>query len=216
MKITINDNPIDRSFSDKMHLGDVLNIIQSDMVSSQDVITTIHINGQELQAGQLTEWQDRFLCEFKSINIEIMAKTLFASSGLRIMAGHLEESEALRNQVVDALAQGQSQKAMQLLSDYLQLWDMVQKTLISACHLMDVDLENTDFEIEGIKVSEVIARLTEQLEQIKMTLEAGDSVMLGDIMDYEFGEICEGWCVVMHQLSDQFEQRDDSSHSDFE
>jgi hypothetical protein len=57
-------------------------------------------------------------------------------------------------------------------------------------------------------VAEQITLLSEQLGQLKGALEAGDLVLLGDILDYEFGPITESWQEMLEQLADRFEHHE--------
>lgn len=51
-------------------------------------------------------------------------------------------------------------------------------------------------------VAEQANQLTEQLQELKSALEAGDMVLVGDILDYEFGDITENWCNMLNGLAD--------------
>ena len=135
-----------------------------------------------------------------------------ACTGLRLIAKELESKSKLRDQIVSDLAQGQVAEAMQKLTDYLQIWNMVQKNLGSAARLLDIELDS--FEIydcsdpqtpQVLTVGERVKQLIEQLDQVKSAIEAGDLVLMGDIMDYEFPALTETWRDMLEQLADQFE-----------
>ena len=51
-------------------------------------------------------------------------------------------------------------------------------------------------------MTERIAQLTEQLSQVKSALEAGDYILLGDILDYEFPDLTDVWHDMFIQLAD--------------
>ena len=77
--------------------------------------------------------------------------------------------------------------------------------------MMEIELESLEvFDQENnggpkaVPVIERVGQLTEQLEQIRGALEAGDLVLLGDILDYEFGDLTRQWEDMLKQLAAQF------------
>ena len=102
-----------------------------------------------------------------------------------------------------------------MLPGYLQTWDAVQQNLSSAARLMDVEIDSlvvfdnsNPSSPQERSVSEHIGLLAEQLGQVKSALEAGDLVLLGDILDYEFSDLTDTWHNMLLQLAAQFNPRE--------
>ncbi len=145
----------------------------------------------------------------------LSCKLSVAAPGLRTIHEHLAQSAGQREDIVEGVQQGQAQEAMEALGDYLQVWNAVQATLASACRLMNIKPEDLElFESSVVQnpqlksFSSYLDELTNQLTEVKNALEAGDLVMLGDILDYEFGDLTEVWQHLLLQIAEQFDPQE--------
>ena len=215
MKLQINGQKIERTTAENATLSEVLQSVQDDYVSDSEVITTIFVDGEHLTPEQLSNWKDRSIEDFDEANVEVMSRNMFAANGLRVAATQLQQTAAQREEVVELIQQGNSQQAMLKLGDYLAVWNTVHQTLGCASRLMNIELE--DLEIfdqsatdtpQGQAVMEHVNNLSGQLEEIKSALEAGDLVLLGDILDYEFGELTDIWQNMFIGLANQFDPQE--------
>ena len=101
---------------------------------------------------------------------------------------------------------------MDLLPGYLQIWDAAQQTLGSVSRMMEIDLPDMELPDPAqheatICAMEKIDLLTEQLTQIKSALEAQDLVLLGDILEYEFGPLTDDWQNMLNSLAEKFDEQ---------
>lgn len=213
MKFVLNDQEVTDTVPENVTLGAALTAVQERHIGEDEVISTILIDDEPLTADLLSEWKNRPVEEFGTVHIEAPKRKLLASQGLRLLSQGLFESKEQREEIVDHLCQGRHSQAMEMLTGYLNLWDSVQQSLGSAARLIEVDLDTLEIEEssdtnELQKVADRIHQLTEQLKQLQEALEAQDLVLLGDILEYEFGPLAEAWRQMLEQLADRFETED--------
>ena len=213
MKLLLNGRVLDHIQPESETLGAVLCAIQNQHLSENQVISTIHVDGESLTAELLAEWKNRSVADFDEAHIVAIKRNLLAAQGLRILIDGLAESKNDRDQIVDHLCQGRSSQALPLLNGYLQIWNGVQQSLSSAGRLLEVDFETIEIyfpdsesgEPKVGSLKDVLDSLTNNLKEIKSALEARDLVLLGDILEYEFGPLTENWQDMLTQLADRFE-----------
>ncbi len=210
MKLLLNDKEVTETVPENASLGAALMVVQEQHIGQDEVISTILIDDEPLTADLLAEWKNRPVEEFDSVHIEAPKRNLLASQGLRLLSEGLSESNEQREEIVDHICQGRHTQAMNMLTGYLNLWDSIQQSLGSAARLIEVDLDSLEvYESAGndvaMRVADRIHQLTEQLKQLQDALEAQDLVLLGDILEYEFGPLTDDWQHMLEQLADRFE-----------
>ena len=212
MKLLLNDREVTDAVPENASLGVALMAVQERHIAEDEVISTIMVDDEPLTADLLAEWKNRPVEEFGSVQIEAPKRNLLASQGLRLLSQGLSESNEQRQEIVDHICQARHAQAMDLLTGYLSLWDSIQQSLGSAARLIEVDLDSLEiFESSGNdkvkRVADRIHQLSEQLKQLQDALEAQDLVLLGDILEYEFGPLTEDWQQMLEQLADRFENQ---------
>ena len=105
--------------------------------------------------------------------------------------GLLEETDQQREQVVEWLTQGEGQRANEGLVGCFQNWSRIHTAIIQSIAMLDLDVETLQVNGEGIDT--VLAEITNQLQQIKEVLLAGDQVLLADLLQYEFEQATNRW-----------------------
>jgi len=213
MKLLVNGQEM--SMEEGITFGRALQAIEGRHVGDQEVISVILVDDEPLTPERLYLWKDRGVEEFQQVRVETKSRSSFAAEGLRLISQVLSESATQRDEIVEHLGQGRSERALKMLPEYLQVWNAVQQNLGSAVRLMDLEIESLEvFDRQGSgtpgtwPVSEAVDKLSEHLGQVKSALEAGDLVLLGDILDYEFSDLSEEWQDMLRQLADQFEPQE--------
>jgi hypothetical protein len=207
MKLLLNGQKLPEILPEQTALGAALRTIQDEQVPSDEVIARIFIDGEPLSADQLLRWKDRPLKDFQETRIEAQPKTAYAGSCLRTLADALEQSGDVRNQISDMLCKGRGGEAMKVLQEYVGLWLGIQQSLHSAARILDINLDTIEiYNSDAPKgVIDYINGLAGQLTEIKNALQAGDMILVGDILDYEFGSITADWHNLLRQLADRFD-----------
>jgi hypothetical protein len=209
MKLLLNGRELPDILPEQTALGAALRTIQDEQVPSDEVIARILVDGEPLSADQLLRWKDRPLKDFQETRIEARPKAAYAGGCLRTLADALEQSGDIRNQISDLLCKGRGGEAMKILQEYIGLWLGIQQSLHSAAHLLEINLDAVEIFTTGgdtpRPVIDYINALAGQLSEIKNALQAGDMILVGDILDYEFGAITADWQTLLRQLADRFD-----------
>ncbi len=209
MEVYINSEPIEVGIDPEDTLAEVLGMIQSNFIEQGDIVTGILIDGRVVDPDILAEIKVKPSNEFEEVNLSVRPANKFAAEGLMTISVHLDNSIGLRKEVVDLLQQGSSQEAMVKLNEYVTFWAGLQSTLGSACRLVGVDISAMEVYDadgnDGQMVMDFVNSLSEQLVELKSALEAGDLVLLGDILEYEFGDLTDSWRDILQKLALQFD-----------
>lgn len=211
MRILLNDRELPGLAVDGATLGKALTTLEANHIGCDEVIASILIDGEPLTAERLSDWTDRPVDDFGEAKVESDTRNGLASKALRVVAAGLAQSQADRDQIVEHICQGRTDQAMKKLTGYLDVWSGVHKNLACACRLMGMEEDalvlpaQAAAESSGSDIQSRLAQLTEHLGQIKSALQNGDLVLLGDILDYEFGEMTDQWVSLLEQVADSFE-----------
>ncbi len=205
MQIKINETEI-KCDTDEKNLLDILNQLQQEYISDNEVLIAIELDGQDLDSDSLSRCKYQPANDFKSIHIHCQSRQSYASYGLNVMADRILASDYQRQQAAELLQQGNTTAAMEKMIEYLAIWSTMQETLASACRLMNVDF--AQLEIAGIEgcLADHTAELMDKLSEIKTALQSGDLVLLGDVMEYEFPEIAKQWQNILETLAKYFQK----------
>ena len=212
MKLLLNGEQLQRTMTAEATLAATLLAVQEEDLADEAVISEIWVDDEPLTAQRLAELRDQPISSFGEARIEAPSRKELAINGLRELSQQLAASADQREQLVEAICQGRSAEAMEKLGDYLNVWNGCQATIGSACRLLAIQLDQPT---EGAQadqrvqpIMEQLGRLGQQLAELRSALQAGDLVLIGDILDYEFGDITDDWCTVLEQFADQIEQND--------
>lgn len=215
MKLLINGQEIEASPPQDSSFSVALQFIQDNFIPEGDVITKILVDGEVLIPQRLNDWKELPMGDFEETNVFTESCKSFSAKGLRIISEELIKSDNDRKQLIEKIGQGHSEEAMTLLTDYLNVWNTVQLTLGSACRLMRLKIESLDIyeSLQAVSpksrpLTDYFEQISQQLEAIKSALEAGDLVLISDVLDYEFGDITDTWHTMLLQLADQFDPKD--------
>ncbi|KPK72617.1 MAG: hypothetical protein AMJ79_15600 [Phycisphaerae bacterium SM23_30] len=216
MKLLLNGQELEQMEPVPTTLGVALVTVQEKHIAGDQTIATVYIDGEPLTAERLAEWKDRPVDDFQEAHIQSLKRNILAAQGLRLVADDLGESRNQREQIVDHLCRGRSTEAMKMLNGYLQVWNTVQQTLAGAGRLLEIELDTLEVSLPAEDpdqrqirpLADLFNHLTEQLKELKSSLEAQDLVLLGDILEYEFGPLTENWHRMLNQVADTFEKQD--------
>ena len=195
MKVLLNDRELNLSFGADASLGEVLADVQDNDIMDNQVLAGIWIDGEELTSESLSVLGGRCVREFGEARIEAPTREEMALHGICTLIDSLNASIGVRDKLVDDICQGRAGQAIGGLSDYLSVWVGLQQTLGGVARLLEMELGELASLGAGLDspLEEQVANLGEHLSELKGALEAGDLVLIGDVLEYEFGDLTRGW-----------------------
>lgn len=112
----------------------------------------------------------------------------------------LKEADRLRAEAVDLLRRNNVERALQKLSGCFSTWHHAQESVLKTAQLLRIDLDLLHCGHETL--SEMIARFTSVLRQMKTALENHDYVLLADTLIYETQETNDRWRAALESIRD--------------
>ena len=87
------------------------------------------------------------------------------------------------------------------VSEFVALWQTCYRALSQCSGLLNRDL--TSLQHNGRNVRAYLEDLIGKLSELRSALEAHDTVMLADLVHYEFPALTETWQAVLNDLAEQ-------------
>src|SRR5271154_2707250 len=110
---------------------------------------------------------------------------------LKQVEAQLGEADRIKSEAAKLLQSNQNVRAMEKLSGCLTTWQHAQESLLGTARLLNIDLEKIT--VGRRPLTDLIARFTEQLKQIRSSLENRDFVTLSDVLIYETEQTGAEW-----------------------
>lgn len=172
-------------------LGELISRARETAAKGGRVIVSVFCDGRDisnndLEARRAEPADSLSRVEFTSGHPAQIVQDALAQA-LTILDG--TEPECAR--VVEWLTQGQTQQAATALGQCFRAWAQVHTAIIQSVALLGLDLET--MVVNGQRLEAALLAIADQLKQVKEVLEAGDYVLLADLLQYEFGQSTGRW-----------------------
>lgn len=204
MKLFVNEKQVDNAISEDATLAVALTYVQNNCIGDDQVIAAVYVDKQELTADNLNQWKNRPISDFQEAIIDAPTRKALAILALQTIAEGLNQSTSDRSQIVELLNQGQSAQAMQKLGNYTQMWNSAQQTIANVSKLLEKNLLTMSAcknQASQPSVQDRVTELTSQLQELKNALQAGDMVLVADILNYEYQGLTKNWTDMLEYLA---------------
>jgi hypothetical protein len=188
VRIRINQEPVDVTFEDERTLGDVFDGIRAWLQETGFEISAAQADGSELRFGDREPW--------RTIEMD-RVELLDLAAELRDPVGEVRETiSALRglvpglNNVSVLLQTGRDREAMETVIRFTEESQTLLKLLARLQHTGRLDPAAAV--IDGTTVERFFSDLNRILTELIEAFEAKDSVLIGDLLEYEVTPRLEG------------------------
>lgn len=199
MELFVDDQRTEASTAEDANLSVLLEEVKRGTVADNRLIVGISCDGQEVTGDKFAETLATPISEFSRIDMHTAEPARLVGDALNVARGILDASEQAAQQVVDLLAQGKSSTALPQLADCCRAWLQVHEGICNAIAMLNIDPDTLD--VAGESMPALMAEPLERLRMLKETIEAGDHVLLGDILTYEFPEALAVWRKMIDAIS---------------
>jgi hypothetical protein len=183
MQVFLDDEPYVVEESSAPSVGAVLNDVLRHVRAEGRCLASIRCDGAEIGADDL----ERVL----AAPADTYARLDFVSSrggdlvieALARVQAMLMEVEPVRLQTVEYLNQGRMNESMESLRVFFEAWRQAHEVVLQSAQLIGLDL--TALVVEGRPLAEFFSQYAGQLRRLKEALEARDTVLLSDMLNYE-------------------------------
>jgi hypothetical protein len=186
MSVTVDHEDLATDSLGLTTIGHVLSHLQRD----NRLVINLLIDGQKPDLGQMGQIRSAPL-NGHILFIETAEPQELALEVLSEVDVQLEDGDRLKDEAVDLLQQNNPAAAMERLSGCFTIWNAARESIQKTTQLLRIDVER--MEIAGRSLADLLLDFTDQLKQIKLSLEGRDFVSLCDILQYEMTQTTTHW-----------------------
>ena len=187
MSVTVDRRPLETEELGLQTVGQVLAHLQQE----DRLVVSVLVDGQEPDTDRLTVLRQSPL-NGHTIYIETADPREMALEVLDQVTEHLAQTDRLRTEACDLLADANHTKALEKLSGCFTTWQHAQDSITKTAQLLRIDLDRIE-SADGATLMDFLVVFTEQLRQIRTALENRDFVLLRDVLSYEMPQTSSRW-----------------------
>lgn len=161
------------------------------------LIVGVTVDGQPLVEDELAE---RLPCPLRGdeqIVVESASPAEVAGSALQVIAENLRSSAGALPALADRMSG--TEPPVDALCGYLDVWRNCQEAIANVSQLLGRDVLGEA--VDGRTVGEHLVGLVEKLRELRDAFEARDTVLLADVLRYEWPELSEQWSQMLDTLA---------------
>ena len=200
MDLLIDDQIVDPPVNSSQTLSELIDEVRGRMSDSGRMVVSIECDGVELSAADLDRAMTRSIASYEVLAMRTCAPAELVEGALDQALSCLRESRTQCATIVEYLAESNSAKAMSALAGVLGTWHQVHEGMRNAIGLLGVDvarLSTSEVDIEA-----VFGEVRDFLIQIKEVVEARDTVLLADLLQYELDPVADRWACAVQCVRD--------------
>ncbi len=181
MELYVNGQKLDITLENEKTVGDVLRSFEATAAENRCATVGIQINGGQITAGDFDRTAAMPLDEKLRIDLSVVAEGAVAEA-FKSAAADINDTVELLMQIPVQLQSGSDSKAKASIA---RLADVVD----NFCHIIALSTLFPEkfgkINIEGKSLSDFFADFMPIFNDLNGALENGDTVMLGDLAEYE-------------------------------
>ncbi|HEY8666057.1 MAG TPA: hypothetical protein VIL86_05295 [Tepidisphaeraceae bacterium] len=186
MSVTVDHQTLEAEQMGLRTVGQVLAHLQRD----NRLVVHVLIDGQEPDLSLMQSLKQSPL-DGHVVYVETAEPRQMALEVLTEVDNQLAEADRLRTEAAELLNKNQNVKAMEKLSGCFSTWQHAQESVLKTAQLLRIDLNSV--KVHGRTLTALLEEFTQQLRNIRASLENRDFVTLSDILTYETTETTQHW-----------------------
>ncbi len=198
MQLLVNDEPRAIRIEPRQTLRQVAQSICRDGDAKHCLIVSVECDGQTVPLERLDSALDTPAEQYQQVAFQTQPMVGLIAQSLGEAIAVFRAANHTRIEVADLLAARQQKSALENLGRLLGDWKQVQETI--ALVLQAIGPQGEDPIDNGRTIQNVLGDITRQLRDLKAALEAGDLVLVGDILRFELEGPFEDWIAAMEGL----------------
>ncbi len=198
MEIYLDDESVAVADAEAMTIDQLAQAVRSQFNDPGRLITTIRCDGHTIDPATLGETLRQKAGAYGRIEFQSSDLGELTRAALRGAGDLIDQCDQTRQEAADALVEGQSAKAMELLGLCFNSWGRAHDSIIKCAEVLDIDVAAVA--VGDVPIQEWCRLLRSKLEDLRDALTVGDHVLVADILRYEFDEVSAGWKSVIARL----------------
>lgn len=196
MDIYVNTVKIDFTLENEKTVGEILKAIEVDCEKNNATMIQVSIDGKNISDNKLDEIFEYAITNVKKLEIETIAENdiVLALHGLSEKFNHIA-TELL--QVPVLLQSSKDAKVAEIVTLFADEFNVMCR-LLALCSLFPTRFEN--FSIDGQNISNFLKDFTPILQNFEGSLSSHDTVLTGDLAEYEIVPRLQSFCAAIINL----------------
>jgi len=190
---------------DAVTIGDAIEFGAREAERSGRCIAEVYVDGSPFTHEQIAS-DAACLLPAREVRLVTALAADLIDEALHNAAAAVDHIAEVQREAAEFIECDQMVDAMSMMREAVDAWLAVQETAMTAAAYAGLDLET--FVTEEIDGAVVIARLRDHLSQITQSLRNRDTIMLSDILLYEFPQTISDWKRLLIVMSERLRNLD--------
>ena len=200
MDVLIDDELANPPLDSEKTLAEMIDEVRRRLSDSSRMVMAIEGDGVELNSEALERAMTRPASSFQRIVMRTCAPAELVEAALDEALSSLQQARVQCASVVELLTQSNTTEAMIELGGVLRTWQEVHEGMRNGIGLLGVELQHLSSDSGDIET--VFAEVRELLVQIKDVIQSRDTVLLADLLQYEFEPVADKWEYAIRLIRD--------------
>lgn len=201
MRATLDGKPM--TVGDGLTLAGLLETASAELAGSGRIVVEVRAGGGVLGGDELA----RALSSAEPLEDEVHLLSESARgvalAALEQVRQSLADAGPLAGQTADLLRADATARAMNALSELIELWSRVQQAVGEACALAGLDADAV--RCDDLPGGRIIAGLADRLRELKSLITTRDTLALADALEYEWPDLARQWQRLIVAVGDGIE-----------
>lgn len=199
MIVLLDGRPLDFPNQGEMTLHTLIDAVRATHLPER-LVVSVRLNGKALLDADLTQALEEAMQPEDFVELESADRTDLAIDALR---GVAERIGSVRDELPDIAATfqaGRTGEAVRRIGTFVDAWQECRLTLSHGCRLLGRDLTAETY--AGRSVREHLDDVVSKLRGLRDAFEAGDMVLVADLVQYELTPLCDTWGALLGELAE--------------
>lgn len=194
MEISINGNSITYKLDEETTLGQVLGSLESECEKNSMTITSIAVDGEIVSPANLDVLFNKSPDDISTIELKTMNGDDIIDVLHRIGERMAAQVTAL-TEIPVLLQTGDDPRVLEIIHGFAQDFESLCQSLPLVKTITDKDISTA--QIDGIPLEQYPAELTPLLGELVEAMKSNDTVLIGDISEYELAPKVKELAIVL-------------------
>lgn len=199
MNVLLDGDPISTVDTAPCSLAQLIEGIRAEHLTSR-LVVGVAIDGAPLAQDQLVARLDETLPAGAKVELTSENARSVVCNALEVVAGRLEALSDVHGEIADRLSAGVTREAVEQFAGELGVWHACQGALVECGKLLG-DEFHAAAHAESLEAE--VRTLAQRLRELKEAFEAGDWMLVADLLRYEMPALSETWCDLLRRLCDR-------------
>lgn len=175
--------------------------IRGQISPHQRMVVSVSADEQLVTTEALTALLRQSPADYRRLDVVTCSISDLALQSLEAAGAILQAARTEQSRVIDLLARGQVQPAIDSLGECIRGWTTVHDTLVKTIQLLDLNIDQLTCGADTAAV--VLTEISKCFNELKDCLTANDYVLLSDLLEHEITPVLDRWERLLGAVADQ-------------